>query len=113
MSVALSLGSATLGVLFDDLLYLIVAIKHLDSLGQTRDSWFNDVIILVYHKGVLVISKSLLKFLICLVGSAPYQKSLQENILMFEFDVITERIFFAAVDYLATEKFGLIKLLQL
>ena len=109
MSVALSLGS----VLFYDLLYLFVAIKHLDSLGQTRDSWFNDGIILVYHKCVLVISKSLLKFLICLVGSAPYQKSLQENILMFEFNVITERIFFAAVDYLATEKFGLIELLQL
>ena len=62
---------------------------------------------------MLVISKSLLKFLICLVSSAPYQKSLQENILMFEFDIVTERIFFAAVDYLATEKFGLIELLQL
>jgi len=62
---------------------------------------------------MLVIFKSLLKFLICLISSAPDQKSLQEYILMFALDILTERIFFAAIDYLTTEKFGLIELLQL
>ena len=76
-------------MLLDDFLYLFIAIKHLDSLGKTRDSWFNDIIILVYLKGVLVIFQSLLKFLICLISSAPYQKRLQEYVLMLEFDIIT------------------------